>query len=58
MAPNSVKALYLISKNVIANGYVQENNGNKYMALVSTDETEDKVKNYEEKWSKLKDLVR
>lgn len=58
MAPNSVKALYLISKNVIVNGYFQENNGNKYMALVSTDETEDKEKNYEEKWNKLKGLVR
>ena len=57
MAANSVKALYIISKNVIVNGYVQENNGNKYMALVSTDETEDKEKNYEEKWNKLKALL-
>ena len=27
------------------------------MALVSTDETEDKEKNYEEKWNKLKALL-
>ena len=46
MTPNSVKHLYLIIN--IANVYIKESNGNKYLALVATDESKHKLKKYEE----------
>ena len=39
------------------NGYFEENNGNKYLALVSTNERKGKIKKYEELWSKIRDLI-
>ena len=36
MTPNSVNLLHFIINN--ANGYIEENNGNKYLILVLTDE--------------------
>ena len=32
------------------NGYFEELNGNKYVTLVSTNESKDKTKKYEELW--------
>ena len=51
----SVNPLYLIFNKV--NGYFQEINGNKYLTLVPTNESEEKIK-YEEFWSKIIDLIR
>ena len=39
----SVNPLYLILRN--ANGYFEEINGNKYLTLVSTNESKEKIKN-------------
>ena len=48
--------MYLISGNV--NGYFEEINGNKYLTLDPTSENKEKTKNYEELWSKIRDLIR
>ena len=40
------------------NGYVEQINGNKYLTLVPVDESKNILKNYEELWSKVKDLIR
>ena len=56
MTPNSVKHLYLIIN--IANVYIKESNGNKYLALVATDESKHKLKKYEEIQIKKEDLIR
>ena len=42
---NSVNPLYFIFSKV--NRYTEENNGNKYLALVHTDESKEKIKNLE-----------
>ena len=53
---NSVNPLYLIFKKV--NGYFEEINEHKYFTLVLTNESKEKIKRYEELWSKMKDLIR
>ena len=53
---NSVNPLYLIFNKV--NGYFVEINGNKYLTLVPTNETKEKLKKYEELCSKIRDLIR
>ena len=40
---NNVNPLYLIFSKV--NGYFEENNGNKYLTPVPTNETKEKLKN-------------
>ena len=40
------------------NGYFEEINGNKYLTLVPTNESKEKIKRYGELWSKIKDLIR
>ena len=52
----SVNPLYPIFNKV--NGYFEEINGNKYLTLVPTNESKEKIKIYEELWSKIRDLVR
>ena len=52
----SVNFLYLIFNKV--NGYFEEINGNKYLTLVPTNESKEKIKNYEELCSKIRDLIR
>ena len=52
---NSINPLYLIFSKV--NGYFQEINKNKYLMLLSTNESKEKVKKYEEFWSKIRDLI-
>ena len=53
----SVNPLYLIFNEV--NGYFEEINGNKYLiTLVPTNKSKEKIKKYEELWSKIKDLIR
>ena len=46
---SSLNPLYLIINKV--NGYFEEVNGNKYLMLVPTNETREKIKRYEELWS-------
>ena len=40
------------------NGYFEEINENKYLKLFRTNETREKIKKYEELWSKIRYLVR
>ena len=53
---SSVNPLYLIFSKV--NGYFKEININKYLTLVPTDESKEKIKNYEKMWSKIRDLIK
>ena len=53
---NSVNPLYLFFCKV--NGYFQEINKNKYLMLLSANESKEKIKKYEEFWSKIRDLIR
>ena len=39
------------------NGYFEEINGNKYLTLVPTNESKEKIKKYEELWIKIRDLI-
>ena len=50
---NNVNFLHLIFNKV--SGYFEEINRNKYLTLVPTNETKEKIKKYEELWSKIKD---
>ena len=52
----SVNLLYLIFIKV--NGYIEEINKNRYLTLVSTNESKEKIKKYEELWIKIRDLIR
>ena len=39
------------------NRYFEEINKSKYLTLVSTNENKEKIKKYEELWSKIRDLI-
>ena len=52
----SVNLLYLIFIKV--NVYIEEINKNRYLTLVSTNESKVKIKKYEELWIKIRDLIR
>ena len=52
----SVNLLYLIFIKV--NAYIEEINKNRYLTLVSTNESKEKIKKYEELWIKIRDLIR
>ena len=51
---NSENSLYLIFSKV--NGYFEEITKNKYLELVPTNGSKEKIKKYEELWSKIRDL--
>ena len=53
---NSVNLLYLVLNKM--NGYFEEINGNNYLALVLTNESNGKIKKYEELWIKISYLIR
>ena len=53
---NSVNPLYLGINKV--NGYFEEINGNKYLTLGPTNDSKEKIKKYEELWSKIRNLIR
>ena len=53
---DSINAIYLTLNKV--NEYFEEINGNKYLTLVPTNESNEKIKRYEELWSKIRDLIR
>ena len=40
------------------NGYFEKLNESKYLKLVPNNESKEKIKKYEELWSKFKDLIR
>ena len=48
--------MYLIFRYV--HGCFEEINGDKYLTLVPTNESKEKIKKYEELWIKIKDLIR
>ena len=52
----SVNPLYLILGDV--NGYFEEINENKYLTLVPTNESREKMKKYEELWIKIRELIK
>ena len=52
---NSVNPLYLIINEI--NKYIEEGNGNKYLTLVSTDESKGTLKKYEKSSSKIRDQI-
>ena len=52
----SVNPLYLIFRYV--NEYFEEINGNKFLALVPTHESKEKIEKYEELWIRIRDLMR
>ena len=47
---------YLIFNKV--NGYFEETNGNKYLMLVPTNESKEKIEKYKELWIKIRDPVK
>ena len=53
---NNVNPLYLVFWKV--NGYFEEINGNKYLTLLPTNDSKEKIKKYEEVWSKIRHLIR
>ena len=53
---NTVNPLYFLFNKM--NGNFEESNGNKYLTLVLTNETKAKIKKYEERWNKIRDLIR
>ena len=52
----SLNPLYLIFNKM--NEYFEAINGNKYLALVPSNESEDKIKKYKELWIKMRDLLK
>ena len=52
---NSENPSYLINDKI--NEYIEESNGNKYLTLVSTDESKNIRKKYEELWNKIRDFL-
>ena len=48
--------MYLIFRSV--NGYFEEINKSRFLALVPTNESKQKINKYEELWSKIRDLIR
>ena len=40
------------------NGYVEDINKNKYLMLVPTNESKEIIKEYEELWNKIRNLIR
>ena len=52
---NNVNLWYIINK---INGYIEENNGNKYLTPVLTDESKNTIKMYEERWNTIRDIIR
>ena len=51
-----VNLLYLIFGKV--NEYFEEINGNKYLTVVPTNKSKEKIKKYEELWIKIRYLIR
>ena len=48
--------MYFIFRYV--NEYFEEINGNKYLMLVPTTDSKEKIRKYKELWSTIRDLIR
>ena len=48
--------MYLIINK--AEGYIEENNGNKYLTFVSTDKRKDVLEKYTKLWDEIKYLIK
>ena len=53
---NSVSPLYLIIHKI--NRYIEESKWNKYLTLAPNDESKDTLKQPEELWAKVRDLIK
>ena len=53
---NSILTLYLSINEI--HRCIEENDGNKYLTLVPTDERKNTLKKYDKLWSKIKDLIK
>ena len=53
---NSVNPLYLVINKL--NGYFKEINGSKYLTLVPTDKSKEKIKKSGELWNEIRVLIR
>lgn len=56
MTTNSVRPIYFIINKV--NGCIEESNGSKYLKLVNTDKSRDRLKKYEELLRKIIDIIK
>ena len=56
MTTSSVRPIYFIINKV--NGCIEESSGNKYLKLVNTDKSRDRLKKYEELLSKIIDIIK
>ena len=56
MTTNNAKLLFLIIDS--ATGYIEKINGNKYLSLIPTHESKEKLKKHEQIWNIIKDLFR
>ena len=55
MKCNSLNSLYLIFNKM--NRYIEECNGNKYLMLISNDESKGTLKKYGELWTKIRNII-
>ena len=55
---NSVNPLYFMLMFNRKNGYFEEIDGNKHLTLVSTNESREKIKKYEELWIRIRNSIR
>ena len=53
---NIANSLYLSINEI--HRCIEENDGNKYLTLVPTDERKNTLKKYDKLWSKIKDLIK
>ena len=53
---NIVNPIYFVFNKF--NGYFEKINENKYLTLVPTNESKEIIKEYDELWNKIKDLIR
>ena len=52
---NSVNPLYLIIDET--DGYIKENNGNKYLTFASTDKNKNVLEKYTQLWNEIKNHI-
>ena len=52
----SENLLYLIFRNI--NGYFEKINESRYLTLVPTNESKEKIKQDKELWNKIRDLIK
>ena len=53
---NSVNPLYLMINRI--DGFIEENDGNKYLSIANTEINSEVLKKYAEVWSRIKDCIK